>query len=179
MNQSHDLFGMLAEFGDPHDLLEATQRAFAQGYRRMDAYSPFPIEGLAEALGYKKTGVAIWVLLGGLLGAVGGYFLQYYSMAVDYTFNIGNRPLNSWPMFIPISFELMVLSAAFCAVIAMLSLNRLPQPFHPLFYVPEFARVSTDRFFLCIQSADSQFDTEQTRDFLMRLNPICVTEVPQ
>ena len=170
-------YGLLAAFNDHQELLAATRKAFEQGYRRMDAYSPFPIEGLAEALGRKRTLVPLIVLTGGILGGVGGYFMQWYAMARDYPFNIGGRPLHSWPMFIPITFELTILTASIFALVSMLALNRLPQPYHPVFNFPNFARASIDRFFLCIEAGDSKFDSEKTREFLLACHAIEVTEV--
>jgi hypothetical protein len=177
MKPVNPLYGLMAEFESDRALLEAARRAYASGYRRLDAYSPFPIEGLAQALGRRRTAVPLIVLIGGLTGGLGGYFMQYYSMAVDYKFNIGGRPLHSWPSFIPITFELTVLCASLSAVIGMLALNRLPEPYHPVFNVPEFARASVDRFFLCIESTDPIFDLPGTRKFLESLNPIRVLEV--
>jgi hypothetical protein len=177
MKPGNPLHGLMAEFTSDRAVLEATRRAYASGYRRMDAYSPFPVEGLAEALGRRGTAVPLIVLMGGIIGGLGGYFMEWYSMAVDYKFNIGGRPLNSWPAFIPITFELTVLCAALSAVIGMLALNRLPEPYHPVFNVPEFAHASVDRFFLCIESNDPIFELPGTRRFLESLNPIRVTEV--
>jgi hypothetical protein len=171
------LYGLVAEFADSSAVLKATQRAYENGYRSMDAYSPFPIHGLAEALGRKRTAVPLIVLLSGMTGGLGGYFMEWYSMRVDYPFNIGGRPLHSWPAFIPITFELTVLCAALSAIIGMLALNRLPEPYHPIFNAPGFERASVDRFFLCIESADPKFTLTDTRNFLQNLNPIQVTEV--
>jgi len=170
-------YGLMAEFSDAEDLLAATQRAYAEGYRRMDAYSPFPIEGLAEALGRRGTSVPLLVLIGGMTGGLGGYFMQAYAMAVDYPLNIGGRPLHSWPAFIPITFELTVLCASLTAFFAVFILNRLPQPYHPVFNAPEFAHASQDRFFLCIESTDPKFDPQNTRRFLERLEADVITEV--
>jgi ActD protein len=171
------LHGLLAEFERHDDLLAAARAAHAEGYRCMDAYSPFPIDGLPEALGRRRTWVPLIVLLGGLAGGCGGYFMQWYSMAIDTPLNVGGRPLHSWPSFIPITFELTVLCAAISALVGMLALNKLPQPYHPVFNVPQFARASTDRFFLCIEAADPKFDRFATRTFLEGLRPCEVTEV--
>src|ERR687884_265348 len=124
------IYGLMAEFDNPHDLLIAVQQARAEGYRRVDAYTPLPAEGLAEAFAYRRTWVPFIVLIGGVVGAIGGYFLQYYLMAVNYPINVGGRPLNSWPAFIPVTFELAVLAAALAAVFGLLVLSGLPQPFH-------------------------------------------------
>lgn len=171
------LFGLMAEFSEHDQVLEAARRAYTAGYRRMDAYSPFPVEGLAEALGHESTSVPLFTLVGGMAGGLGAYFMQWYAMGHLYALNVGGRPLNSWPNFIPITFELTVLIAAFAAVISMLLLNRLPQVHHPVFNVPEFRRASIDRFFLCIEAADPKFDLSGTARFLQTLQPAKVTEV--
>jgi hypothetical protein len=165
------LAGLMAGFATHQELLRAA------GYRKMDAFSPFPVEGLAEALGHGRCGIPLIVLIAGITGGLGGYFMEWYAMAVDYPLNIGGRPLHSWPAFIPITFELTVLCASLSALIAMLALNRLPQPYHPVFNVPEFVRASTDRFFLCIESSDQMFDIVVTRQFMEALGPFMVAEV--
>jgi hypothetical protein len=171
------LFGLMAEFADHTQLLEATRQAYAAGYRRMDAYSPFPVEGLAEALGDEHTPVPLFTLVGGVTGGLGGYFMEWYSMGRLYPLNVGGRPLHSWPSFIPVTFELTILIAALSAFLAVFVLNQLPQLHHPVFNVPEFRRASIDRFFLCIESADPRFDLHITRRLLEKLNPAKVTEV--
>ncbi len=171
------IYGLMAEFENPSDLVDAARRAYAEGYRKMDAYTPFPVEGLAEALGFHRTWVPLIVLIGGLIGCMGGYLLQYYISVVYYPLNIGGRPLNSWPAFIPVTFELTILIAALSAVLGMLALNGLPMPYHPVFNVPRFALATQDRFFLCIESTDPKFDREATRYFLERLAPRVVSEV--
>jgi hypothetical protein len=171
-------FGLMAAFEDHERLLAATRKAYEQGYRRMDAYSPFPVEGLPEELGRKRTLVPLIVLCGGIAGGVGGYFMQWYAMGRDYPFNIGGRPFHSWPMFVPISFELTILTAAICALVGMIALNRLPQPYHPVFNVADFARASVDRFFLCIETSDPNFEADKTREFLLSCHAREVTEVP-
>jgi hypothetical protein len=168
---------LLAEFVEHDQLLEATRRAYAAGYRRMDAYSPFPIEGLAEALGREFTPVPLIALIGGMTGGLGGYFMQWYAMAKLYPLNVGGRPHNSWPNFIPITFELTVLVAALSAFVSMLILNRLPEPHHPIFNVPAFRRASIDRFFLCIELEDPKFEHKATLEFLQNLTPRAVMEV--
>ena len=178
MNANENIYGLLAEFRNDEEILAATRAAHERGYRKMDAFAPFPVEGLAEALGRKKTAVPVIVLASGVCGGLGGYFLQWYAMAVSYPLNIGGRPLNSWPAYIPITFELTILSAAFGAIIGMLALNRLPEPYHPLFNVPEFARASTDRFFLCIEADDAKFDLKETRRFLESLQPQNIWQAP-
>ena len=172
-----DLYGVMAEFENPEDVVAAARQAYAAGYRRMDAYSPFPIEELSEAVGFHHTWLPWIVLGGGITGALTGFFLQYYVAAIDYPLNIGGRPLNSWPSFIPVTFELTILFAAFSAVIGMLFLNGLPRPYHPVFNVPGFARASRNRFFLCVESKDPNFDREKTKEFLRSMNAVEVSNV--
>jgi hypothetical protein len=172
------IYGLLAEFASAHALLAAAQRARDDGYRCMDAYTPFPVEGLARALGFRHTTVPFVTLCGGVLGGLVGYSMQYWMAAVDYPINVGGRPLNSWPAFIPVTFEMTVLGAALAAVLGMLALNGLPMPYHPVFHVPRFALASRDRFFLCIQSADPRFDRDSTRTLLATLGAKAVDEVP-
>lgn len=171
------LAGLMAGFENHEDLLRAAQEARAAGFRNMDAYSPFPVQGLARALGQGRSAIPLIVLAAGITGGLGGYFMEWFAMTVDYPLNIGGRPMNSWPAFIPITFELTILCAALAAVISMLALNRLPRPHHPVFNVPEFARASTDRFFLCIESSDPMFDITGTRRFLENLHPLMIAEV--
>jgi hypothetical protein len=172
-------YGLMAEFEDPNDLVAATRRARAEGYRRMDAYSPLPIEELHGALGAPDTRLPLVVLIGGLVGCLGGYGLQYWSAALAYPLNIGGKPLHSWPAFIPVTFECTILVAALSAVFGMLALNGLPQPYHPVFNVPRFALASRNRFFLCIEASDARFDLQKTRAFLETLNPREVTTVAE
>src|SRR6266581_9615016 len=160
------IYGLMAEFDNPNDLLAATTRARVEGYRQIDAYTPFPVEGLAEALGFQRTGLPFLVLLGGIVGGVGGYVMQYWMAAIDYPLNVGGRPLHSWPAFIPVTFELTILVAALAAVLGMLALNGLPMPYHPLFNMPRFVLATHDRFFLCIEARDPKFDRAETRRFL-------------
>lgn len=174
------LYGMMAEFVSPDELLHATERAYAEGYRRMDAYTPTPIHGLAEALGVHSTKVPLVVLIGGLTGAVTGYTLQVFMAQWSYAHNTGGKPLYSWPSWIPITFELTVLFASFAAVFGMLLMNGLPRPYHPVFNHAQFAaRASDDRFFLCIEATDPKFDVDRTRDFLRNLNPMEVADVEE
>ena len=163
------IYGLLAEFENPTDLMQAAIRVRAAGYRRVDAYTPFPVEGLAEALGFTHTGMARMVLIGGLVGCIGGFLLQYYGAAVSYPLNVGGRPLFSWPAFIPITFEVAVLFAALGAVFGMLGLNRLPMHHHPLFRSKVFERVTDDAFFISIESWDPRFDAAATTALLQSL----------
>lgn len=170
-------YGLMAEFDSSEALLEAGRRAYAEGYRQMDAYTPFPIEGLAEAIGFRRTRLPLVVLVGGFLGAVGGFWMQYYISVIEYPLNVGGRPLNSWPAFIPVTFETTILLAALAAVIGMLALNRLPMPYHPVFNVPRFRLATRDRFFLCIEATDPKFDRDETRRLLESLGPLGVYDV--
>jgi hypothetical protein len=171
------MYGLMAEFSSEDSLLRAARHAYEAGYRRMDAYSPLPIDGLAEALGFRHTRVPLIVLIGGILGCVGGFALQYWISVIDYPVNVGGRPYNSWPSFIPVTFELTILVAAFAALLGMLALNGLPMPYHPVFNVPRFAQATRDRFFLCIEAADPKFNRETTRQFLEALNSSAVVAV--
>lgn len=175
--QKKGLHGLLAEFRDPEQLLHAARRARKEGYTRMDAYTPYPVEGLAEALGFEKTRVPLLVLLGGVLGAVGGYALQYGLNVVDYPINIGGRPLNSVPAWVPVTFEMTILCAALFAVFGMLALNRLPMPYHPVFNVPDFALATTDRLFLALEASDPRFDAAHARSLLEGLGPKGVWDI--
>lgn len=179
MRRSTPIHGLMAEFKTAEEILAAARRAWQEGYRDMDAYTPYPVEGLATELSLPQTRVPFVVLTGGLVGAAAGFFMQYWAMAVDYPINVGGRPYNSWPVYIPISFELMVLVASFAALFGMLFLNGLPQPYHPVFNVPRFAHASQDRFFLCIEATDPRFDRQRTEAFLVSLHPDGkVVEVP-
>jgi hypothetical protein len=171
------IYGLMAEFEEPEQLVSAARRSHAEGYRKLDAYSPFPIEEVWEALGHHHNRLPLIVLTAGIIGAVGGFFLQYYLSVIAYPINVGGRPLNSWPSFIPVTFELTVLCAAVSAVLGMLALNGLPTPYHPVFNVERFVHASGNRFFLCIESADPRFDPEKTRRFLESLGSCQVSEV--
>jgi ActD protein len=171
------IYGLMAEFTSGDSLVQATRRAYDEGYRRMDAYSPLPIDGLAEALGFRRTRVPQIVLLGGIVGCVSGFALQYWISAIDYPINVGGRPYNSWPSFVPVTFELTILFAAFAALLGMLVLNGLPMPYHPVFSVPRFAQATRDRFFLCIEATDPKFDREATLRFLEGLTSSAVVVV--
>ena len=171
------IHGLIAEFEDPTALVTATRVCHTVGYRCMDAYSPFPIEELHEALGSAHTRLPLIVLVGGIVGGAGGYVMQYWANAVAYPLAVGGKPYHGWPAFIPITFECTILVAALAAVLGMLALNGLPQPYHPVFNVPRFALASRNRFFLCIESADPKFHVEHTRQFLETLEPREVTTV--
>lgn len=171
------IYGLLAEFDTPEKLLAGTHAAHDAGYRRMDAFAPFPIEGLAEALGRRPSRLPWVVLAGGVIGAIGGFWLQYWSSVVAYPMNVGGRPYLSWPAFIPVTFETTILMSALFAVLGMLALNGLPMPYHPVFNVDRFARASRDRYFLCIEAADKQFDRQAIEKLLKRLKASEVFEV--
>ncbi len=166
---SEELYGLLAAFEEPNSLLHAARAAHAAGYRNMNGYTPFPVHGLSQALGQKPKPVPLMTLIGGLTGGALAYGMLYYASVISYPINVGGRPLHSWPAFIPITFELTVLGASFAAFFGMLALNGLPHPYHPLFNVPSFSLASRDRFFLCIQAGDPQFDVVQTKQFLEAL----------
>ena len=174
---SEELYGIMAEFGTAEQLLAATRAAYQAGYRQMDAYSPYAIDGLAEALGFTKTRLPLITLLGGIVGGLTAYVMQWYSAVLDYPLNVGGRPLHSWPAFIPITFELTVLFAAIAGLIGMLWLNRLPKPYHPVFNVPEFKLASQNRFFLCIEARDRLFRADEVKQLLEQQSPISVAEV--
>jgi hypothetical protein len=172
------IYGLMAEFTDPTSVVEATRKAYAAGYRKMDAYTPFPIEELSEALGWHTRGrLPKMVLVGGILGCLSGLGLQYWVSVVAYPLNVGGRPFFSLPSFIPVAFEMTILFAALTAVLGMLALNGLPRPYHPVFNVERFESASQDHFFLCIESEDPLFDSEKTRDFLDSVSPESVSAV--
>ncbi|MGC8667734.1 MAG: DUF3341 domain-containing protein [Chthonomonadales bacterium] len=171
------VYGMLAEFGDAEEIVVAAGKAKEAGYVRLDAFTPYPVHGLPEAIGFRDVLVPWLIFFGGVCGAVGGFALQYWINVVDYPMDIGGRPFVTWPSFIPVTFECTVLFAAFAAVIGMLMLNGLPRPHHPVFNADRFARASQDRFFLCIEARDPRYDAAATRRFLEGLGAISVEEV--
>ena len=171
------LYALLAEFADPRALVEAVRRC-RERYRDVDAYAPYAVDGLAEALGVRKNRVPLVTLIGGLVGGAGIYFLQWYSAVVDYPINSGGRPLDSWPVFIPPTFEVTILGAALAAFFGMLFLNGLPKLHHPIFNAPEFELASRNRFFVAIRATDPDFEAASTLAFLEGLSPIKVSEVP-
>jgi hypothetical protein len=166
------VYGVMASFADPDGLLRAAQAVRAAGYRRTDAFTPFPVHGIEDALGIKSTKLPWVVLLSGIAGGVGGYLLQYYCNVIAYPLNIGGRPLHSWPAFIPVTFETTILGAALAAVFGMLAFNGLPMPHHPVFNAPEFGLASRDRFFLLIEARDPKFNVEESLQFLQQQSPL-------
>ena len=175
-----DYFGLMAEFGDPDELVENTRRAYEAGYRNMDAYTPYPLHGLSEALGIRRNLVPYVVGLGALLGGLGGFMLQVWTSAIAYPINVAGRPLVSWQSFLVITFETAVLGAGVIGTIGMLALNKLPQPYHPVFRVPGFDQLNLgERYYLCIFETDPKFDLAKTRSFLEELRPKNVYEVEQ
>jgi len=171
------LHGVMGEFDTPEQLVAAAKKTREAGYKHVEAYTPFPIEGLSEHIGFRWTAVPLITLMGGIAGALTGFGLQYWCSAITYPLNIGGRPLNSWPAFIPVTFELTVLFSAISAVVGMIALNKLPQPHHPVFHVERFSHASTDKFFLCIEARDPQFNLAESARFLQHLNAKHVTEV--
>ncbi len=172
-------YGLMAEFDDPSAVVAAAQKVYDEGYRSIDAYSPYPIEALSEAIGVHSTRMPLLVLIGGILGLIGGYAMQYYTHVIDYPIIVGGRPFHSWPSFIPITFETTVLGASLAAVFGMLALNGLPEPYHPVFNAPRFSLASSDRFFLVIKAKDPKFSLEGTRDFLAGLKATEVVSVDE
>lgn len=177
MSDNASIYGLAAEFNEPEDILEAANKAREAGYKKLDAYVPFPIEGLDEALGMTPTRLGFVVLAMAIIGGLTGFFMQLYSTAIFYPLNIGGRPYNSWPNFVVITFECTILFSAFTAGLFMLTRNGLPRPYHPIFNTPNFDRATRDKFFLCIEAVDENFDLDSTRDFLSSLNPNAVSEV--
>lgn len=171
-------YGLIAEFGEAQELVNAANAAREAGFTQMDAFSPFPIHGLHEAVGMHETKLPLLVLLGGIIGGLSGFFMCWYANVIQYQMNIGGKPYNAWPAWIPITFECTILFAAFTAVFGMLALNGLPMPYHPVFNVKRFDQASRDKFFLVIQARDPKFEFDQTWDFLETLKPREVIDVP-
>jgi hypothetical protein len=171
-------YGLTAEFASAHEALEAVRASRGAGYRRIEAYTPYPVEGLPEALGLRQSPVPLLTLIGGLLGAATGWFLQWYSAVVNYPINSGGRPLYSWPAFVPTTIELGILGACICAFGGALFLSGLPRLRHPMFDTPGFEGASRDRFFVCIRSEDPMFDPERTHAWLAALAPLRVASTP-
>ena len=178
MPEQGETYGLLARFVTPQELLAAVKKAKREGYSAMDAYTPYPVEPICEEIeNHRRSKVPLLVLLGGLTGAVVGFGLQLWVSSAAYPLNIGGRPYNSWPAFIPVTFELTILLAAFAAVIGMFALNKLPEPYHPVFNVAGFERATQDRCFLLIEAKDPKFHPEETRTFLESLGPEEVSDV--
>jgi hypothetical protein len=171
------IHGLMAEFDTPEALLDAATRVRDAGYTQTDAYAPFPVHGLAHSLGAPRTKLPLLVLAGGAVGGFTGYFMQYFATVIHWDVNVGGRPLHSWPAYIPVTFEMTVLFASLTAFLCIIVLNGLPQPYHPVFNVAAFERASSDRFFLCVEASDPNFDREKTRHFLESLEPRAVTVV--
>jgi hypothetical protein len=174
---SKPIYGVIAEFDSPTALVEAARAAREKGYRKLDAYSPFPIEELSDALHLHHNKLPLIVLIGGIIGGILGYLMQYYVTVLYFPINVGGRPLHSWPAYIIITFETTILCAALAAVLGLLGLCGLPMPYHPVFNVPRFAFASRNRFFLCIEARDPLFDVQKTVEFLETLEPKEVSEV--
>jgi len=171
-------FGLMAEFPSATALVAAARRARESGYTRIDAYAPYPIVELNDALKLPRNRVPLVVLIGGLLGLAAGYGLEYWASAITYPLNIGGRPLHSMPAFIVPAYETTILFASIGAVIGMIALNGLPMPYHPVFNVPRFAAAATSEgFFLTIETADPKFDPHGTRQFLDGLHPVGVSDI--
>jgi hypothetical protein len=177
MQERSHLYGVMGEFETATDLILAAEKTRDAGYKKMDAYAPYPVEGLSEALGLGRSWVPFLTFLGGLGGGLTGFGFQYWVNVIAYPLNIGGRPLNSWPAFIPVTFELTILGAASFAVFGMLALNKLPHPYHPVFNVDRFSRASTDRFFICIEATDPKFSVTESTRFLQSLDAQHITEV--
>ncbi|HZS44443.1 MAG TPA: DUF3341 domain-containing protein [Blastocatellia bacterium] len=171
------LFGLSAEYADPQHLLEAARMICDAGYTKVSAYTPYPVEGLADIIVTKKRRVAAIFLIGGLIGGLGGFFMQYYAAGITYPINVAGRPLFSWPSFIPITFELTVLGAALFGAFGMLAINGLPQPYHPLFNVPRFSLATQSRFFILVEVKDPKFEYDATRRLLERSQPRVISDV--
>jgi hypothetical protein len=172
------IYGMMAEFASAQDLVVAAEHTHKAGYRKIDAYSPFPVEELADAIGFHKNNVPLVTLIGAMIGGISGYLMQYWIATIAYPVNIGGRPYHSWPSFIIVTFEMTILFGAISAVFGMLALNGLPMPYHPVFNVPRFVMASKDRFFLIVFASDPMYDAKGTRQFLEGLGSLSVSEVP-
>lgn len=173
------LHGVMAEFASPEELLTAARRAREAGYRNVDAYSPFPIHGMDEALKLPKSPIPLLVLLGALTGTLLGFGLQYWVSVIEYPLLVGGKPLFSWPAFVPVAYETTILLGGLTAAISMLAINGLPMPYHPVFNVERFSLAMTDRFFLCIEATDPKFSRDETKKFLEGLNPHQVSDVEE
>ena len=172
------IYGIMAEFDSATALVDAARATHQAGYQKIDAYSPFPVEGLADAIGFHKNAVPLVVLIGGLIGGLSGYALQYWISVISYPINVGGKPYHSWPAFIVVTFEMTILFGGISAVFGMLALNGLPMPYHPVFNVPRFAFATKDRFFLIVFATDPKYSPGTTRSFLEGLGPRSISEVP-
>jgi hypothetical protein len=172
------IYGLMAEFDSPESVVHAARKTYEAGYKKIDAYSPFPIEALSEAVGFHHNLVPLVVLIGGIIGGLSGFALQYWIHVINYPVVVAGRPLNSWPAFIVVTFEMTILFAGISAVFGMLALNGLPMPYHPVFNVPRFALASKDRFFLIVFSSDPKYSPAETRRFLESFAPRSISEVP-
>ena len=182
MTNPHDeaaIHGVMAEFDTADKLVAATEKAADAGYSRMDGYSPYPVGEVADALGFPRSEIGAIMFIGGMCGATLGFLLQYYLNAALYPLNVGGKPYFSWPQFIPIAWEVLVLTACMSGLFGLVSLCGFPQPYHPVFNVPQFARATRDRFFLCIESVDPEFELGKVKDFLATLEPLSIAEVPE
>jgi hypothetical protein len=173
------LYGLVAEFDSSEALIAATRRTREAGYRRLDAFTPFPVDEMVDVMEVRDFSIPLIMLVGAIVGAMFGFGLIYYGNVISYSFNIGGQPLYGWPTYVPITFECTVLICSFFGFIGMFVLNRLPQPYHPVFGVPGFEKASIDRFFLCIEARDPRFDAQETRRFLESLSPARVSEAPE
>ncbi len=171
-------YGIIAEFASAQDLVTAARHTHEAGYRKIDAYSPFPVEELADAIGFHKNSVPLVTLIGAIVGGLTGYLMQYWMAVVSYPVNVGGRPYHSWPSFIVVTFELTILCGGISAVFGMLALNGLPMPYHPVFNVPRFVLASKDRFFLIVFASDPKYDVNGTRQFMESLHARSISEVP-
>lgn len=172
------IYGLMAEFESTDSLIRGIGQVREAGYKKMDAYTPYPSHEVSHALGQRGTRLPLIVLIGGITGLLLGFFMQYYTAVIDYPLNIGGRPMNSWPAFLPVTFEMTILLASFAAVFGMLALNGLPMPYHPVFNVPRFGAATRDKFFLVVEASDPRFDYEETRRLLATLTPNEVLDVP-
>ena len=178
-SSEHKLHGIVAEFEDEASIIEATGKTVEAGYHHVEAYTPYPLEELMDILHLHKNKIALVILIGGLVGCAAGFFMQYFASVIHYPINVGGRPFNSWPSFIPVMFECTILFASISAVLGMILMNGLPRPYHPMFNVDRFQYASQDRFFLCIEADDPKFNPEETRQFLENLHPHEVSEVEE
>lgn len=169
------LFGVVAEFLDPNALMEAARLSREHGYKHMDCYTPFPVHGLSEAMGFKEFIVPIMIFCGGVVGACAGLGLQYYTSVIDYPWNVGGRPMFSWQSFIPVTYECTILLAGLTAVFGTLALCGFPKPYHPIFSAEGFERASQDRFFICLEARNKDFDAEKAYQFLKSTGAINVS----